>query len=92
MPDAFRRGLGYAIQWYDNLRTHLSKCVDMAVLTADAHVQDLNRSQDLTVPTAHEVPSSEGSSGLMQGECAHILIERCPACFGGIWFGRPLNE
>ncbi|KAG1745891.1 uncharacterized protein EDB91DRAFT_1268520 [Suillus paluster] len=24
--------------------------------------------------------------------CASILTQRCPACFGGIHFGRPLNE
>jgi hypothetical protein len=91
MPDAFQRGLGYAVQWYDNLRTHLSKCVDVAISMANGYIQALNCSQD-SEPTTHEAPSSERPSGLTRGECARVLIERCPACFGGSWFGRPLNE
>ncbi|KAG1774666.1 hypothetical protein EV702DRAFT_1200022 [Suillus placidus] len=29
---------------------------------------------------------------LLQGQCASILMQRCPACFGGNLFGRPLSE
>lgn len=32
------------------------------------------------------------STTLIQGRCASILTQRCPACFGGVLFGRPLNE
>ena len=29
---------------------------------------------------------------LSQSSCAEILVQRCPACFGGISFGRPLDD
>ncbi|KAG2156682.1 uncharacterized protein EDB93DRAFT_1238950 [Suillus bovinus] len=31
-------------------------------------------------------------TSLHQGQCAAILMQRCPACFGGVLFGRPLSE
>lgn len=86
MPDAFRRGLGYAVQWYDNLRSHLSKRVDAVIVAADTLVEEFNHRE------TPETSLSEGPPGLTRGECARILIERCPACFGGIWFGRPLDQ
>ncbi|KAF9469487.1 hypothetical protein BDZ94DRAFT_692 [Collybia nuda] len=92
MPDAFRRGLGYAVQWYDNLKTSLSKRVEKAVQIADALVQEFNCPPDSAVSAPPEAPSSEGLPGLTRGECARILVQRCPACFGGTWFGRPLDE
>jgi hypothetical protein len=37
--DAFHRGLGYAVQWYDNLQSCLECHVEMAVQSADRFVQ-----------------------------------------------------
>ncbi|KAG2751901.1 hypothetical protein P692DRAFT_201838643 [Suillus brevipes Sb2] len=33
-----------------------------------------------------------GLAKLFNGQCASILTQRCPACFGGNLFGRPLSE
>ncbi|KAG2356293.1 hypothetical protein BDR07DRAFT_1282585 [Suillus spraguei] len=32
------------------------------------------------------------TTSLLRGQCASILMQRCPACFGGVSFGRPLSE
>lgn len=31
------------------------------------------------------------TSALLPGECTWLLQQRCPACFGGSLFGRPLE-
>ncbi|KAF9465525.1 hypothetical protein BDZ94DRAFT_322334 [Collybia nuda] len=111
MPDVFRHGLGYAVQWYDHLWTHLEKRMEASILSANAQVQRYNCLPDTAIPTASLLPPalspttttdlsppkgpfppSKSSSGLTRGECARILVERCPACFGGAWFGRSFNR
>ncbi|KAG2054503.1 hypothetical protein BDR06DRAFT_1049502 [Suillus hirtellus] len=32
------------------------------------------------------------STVLQHGRCAPLLVQRCPACFGGTLFGRPISE
>ncbi|KNZ79946.1 hypothetical protein J132_08423 [Termitomyces sp. J132] len=42
VEEPFRRGLGYAAQWYDNLQIRLEQHVDGALLDADSHIRDEN--------------------------------------------------
>lgn len=35
---------------------------------------------------------STASTVLQRGRCAPLLVQRCPACFGGTLFGRPISE
>ncbi|KAG6852745.1 hypothetical protein C0991_009388 [Blastosporella zonata] len=92
--DPFRKGLGYAIQWYGNLHVRVEQAVEAALISADTHnrqhpqsmVPDDNSPDDnSTLPTQ---PLGSGSPF----ECARILQKRCPACFGGAKFGRSFAE
>ncbi|KAG6905287.1 hypothetical protein DXG01_003674 [Tephrocybe rancida] len=40
IQDAFRRGLGYMAQWYDNLVLCLEKCVEDVIVKADAQLRE----------------------------------------------------
>lgn len=113
-PDAFRRGLGYAVQWYDNLRVRVERRVEAALVEAEVYIGKMSEGLDsvsisanLTPPmmgplspeSTHPFPPHPPStehvsdpSSLTPGECARILQQRCPLCFGGRLFGRPLQE
>ncbi|KAG6835936.1 hypothetical protein H0H93_013187, partial [Arthromyces matolae] len=140
MRDPFRKGLGYAMQWYDNLHVSIEEQVESAIVSADKKMQERAKSSSLPSkeskdtptpvnelspqPTAQEQVESaivsadkklEGSAkssslpykeskdtptsdnhlspqSTAQEECARILQRRCPACFGGVTFGRTFNE
>ncbi|KAG6894032.1 hypothetical protein C0993_012489 [Termitomyces sp. T159_Od127] len=111
VQDAFRRGLGYAAQWYDNLQIRLEQQVDAAVLDADNRIQDSEMmnlslpmpSHTTSAPLPSDPPTVTSSSTppkrsqalsqikLVPAECARILRQRCPCCFGGNLFGRSLE-
>ncbi|GLB45913.1 hypothetical protein LshimejAT787_3800020 [Lyophyllum shimeji] len=153
VQDAFRRGLGHAIQWYNNLQIRVEQQVEAALVDADNRIQQAKAaritSQTPTTPIAappstsphppppmippviapappllqlepldhsvsqHFAPThsperlpsvrsppatSQPSTPLRAplgkpapltpGQCARILQQRCPACFGGTHFGR----
>ncbi|KIK15530.1 hypothetical protein PISMIDRAFT_16447 [Pisolithus microcarpus 441] len=79
VKDPFRRGLSQATQWYAILQVEVEKQVNDIL----QHCQHLVK-PSLPSATQHELPS--------QGSCAEILIQRCPACFGGVSFGRSLDK
>ncbi|KAG1851783.1 hypothetical protein C8R48DRAFT_810421 [Suillus tomentosus] len=83
IQDPFRRGLGYAVQWYDILQVQIERRVEEAVQNSRNRVATL-RSQ------AEDYTST--LSTLRRGRCAPILIQRCPACFAGTMFGKPTAE
>jgi hypothetical protein len=102
VQDAFRRGLGYAIQWYDSLKILVERSVKDALRVAEQLYQDLHATPDTAImpPTTQlfipdnisdptKKPSIAVPNKLSKGECARILQDRCPACFGGNLFGRP---
>lgn len=86
IQDPFRRGLGYAVQWYDILQVRIEHQVEEALQNSRDRVAAL-RSQ-----TEDCVSTSIPLSTLRRGRCAPILIQRCPACFGGTMFGKPTAE
>ncbi|KAG6823644.1 hypothetical protein H0H92_009575, partial [Tricholoma furcatifolium] len=90
IQDAFRRGLGYAAQWYDNLQMRVEQEVDAAVLNADVRIQQSQLAASASNDPPKSVPQSTPS--LHPGECAWVLQQRCPCCFGGGLFGRPLER
>ncbi|CAA7265927.1 unnamed protein product [Cyclocybe aegerita] len=71
--DGFRRGLGYAIQWYDGLVTLVSKSLKDALRIMDQMDESID-------------------SKTRKSQCAQLLQDRCPACFGGTKFGRSWDE
>jgi hypothetical protein len=80
--DAFRRSLGYAIQWHDSLRLSVQREVDTAIELSDKVIQCHQQTVSVTtIPTT-----------LSPGQCARVLQQRCPCCFGGTIFGRTFEE
>ncbi|KAG5353617.1 hypothetical protein C0989_004726 [Termitomyces sp. Mn162] len=109
IQDAFHQGLGYAMQWYNNLRICLKHHVNAAILKANSQIQEytnpnLNseasiKDEDAIIPDhSISIPSSsinEPSPSrvvMLPRECGHLLQQRCPACFGGNFFGCSLEE
>ncbi|KAG6899356.1 hypothetical protein C0993_010997 [Termitomyces sp. T159_Od127] len=86
VQDAFRRGLGYAAQWYDNLQIRMEERIEAAVFNADKQLQ---RSKIYISPMTL---AAQPPTQLTPGECARSLRQRCPACFGGDLFGRSLEQ
>ena len=91
MRDPFRRGLSQAVQWYGILQVELEKQVDniiqhcrLLLKRTSEYASQLDPSLS-SLPYAHQGPPSRGS-------CPKILIQRCPACFGGTLFGRSLDQ
>ncbi|KAH6909922.1 hypothetical protein BKA70DRAFT_1102235 [Coprinopsis sp. MPI-PUGE-AT-0042] len=100
--EPFRRGLGYAIQWFDMLVVEVERQErDALVRALDLIKARREIAETLKHPSASKVstaPSaksplddgghSSSSNSLSPGECARILQELCPSCFGGAMFGR----
>ncbi|KAI6013514.1 hypothetical protein EDC04DRAFT_2904681 [Pisolithus marmoratus] len=91
VKDPFRHGLSQAAQWYAILQVEVEKQVDSI----------LQRCRRLVKPPAvvshsHHPPSSSPPPAAEQEPlshtCADILIQRCPACFGGVLFGTSLDK
>ena len=74
--DPFRRGLGYAVQWYDCLQVQVNSTLDSLLQRCDKH-NDVK--EDKVVEH-------------VSGQADRTLQDLCPACFGGNSFGRPLTE
>lgn len=59
VQDAFRRGIGHAVQWFDVLQVRLDQQLEAAIVAADAAVRHLN-AIPLTPPLSnlltHESP------------------------------------
>lgn len=86
MHEPFRRGLGHAVQWYDVLQVEIERQVDTVLQQSRDRVANL---QPLQPP---QPPQSSDSIILHRERCAPLLAQRCPACFGGTLFGRPIEH
>ena len=92
MRDPFRRGLGQAVQWYGILQVELEMqvndiihCCRLLSKQTSEDTSQLDPSPSLSLAHAHHgLPS--------RNTCAEILIQCCPACFGGTLFGRSLDQ
>ncbi|KAG2053155.1 hypothetical protein BDR06DRAFT_1054409 [Suillus hirtellus] len=87
VQDPFRRGLGYAVQWYDVLQVEIECQVDTVLQQSRDRVASFQ-------PWRHTPSNTESTAStvLQRGRCAPLLVQRCPACFGGTLFGRPISE
>ncbi|KAH0587890.1 hypothetical protein H2248_006642 [Termitomyces sp. 'cryptogamus'] len=47
--DAFQRGLGQVIQWYDNLNVHIKQKVKAATISANQMIQGLRQEGSATI-------------------------------------------
>ena len=103
VQDAFRRGFGHAVQWYDSLQVRIEHQLEGAILAGDATIRDCKQPVSLTLALSTPgqsnpeapislSPSLESESPLAPPplrECHRILQRRCPACFALDKFGRP---
>jgi hypothetical protein len=76
VQDAYRRSLSSASQWYDNLRDRVERQLEDAI-------ENASRAADAR--GSHNPPS-------ITGRCSRLLRQRCPACFGGLTFGCPVDR
>jgi hypothetical protein len=97
MQDGVRRGLGYAMQWYDSARLALEDKLDSAVRDGARSVLEKSMPPRETiagavVDTNIASRKQENQVSRLPNQCAELLQKRCPACFGGKSYGRPLSE
>ncbi|KAG6376559.1 hypothetical protein JVT61DRAFT_1535 [Boletus reticuloceps] len=108
IQEPFRRSLGYAVQWYDILLVEVERNLEATLQASRDRIraskQSTNASKSVhptpppsTPPLARSfppprTPSSAPPSPLIPRQCAQILIQCCPACFGGTTFGKPFAE
>jgi len=90
VADPFRRGLSQAAQWYNILEVELEKRVDSAIQQSRLFIKPANDSFVDPLPSTPSTAVQQESSS--RSSCAEILIQRCPACFGGTSFGSPLDN
>ncbi|KAG2737671.1 hypothetical protein P692DRAFT_201672633, partial [Suillus brevipes Sb2] len=87
--EPFRRGLGHAVQWYDILQIEVERQIeDLLERYRDQVTRDPTSSHQSHDPSN----SAPLPSVLHPGRCSSILVQRCPACFGGIFHGRLTEE
>ncbi|KAF8452783.1 hypothetical protein L210DRAFT_3608606 [Boletus edulis BED1] len=86
VQEPFRRSLGRAIQWHDVLHLQIECRLEAAIAESRARLSEarLIDKPDLSTPNPSDSPVTQPS-------CPPILVSRCPACFGGNTFGRPLD-
>ena len=92
MNDPIRRGLGYVMKWFVELVILLDKRVE-EVLQAAAqrleafHLPPANPPSSVSQASeSNEVPQPPRTPK-PHSACDTLLVDRCPACFGGSEFG-----
>ncbi|KAG2080593.1 uncharacterized protein F5147DRAFT_784178 [Suillus discolor] len=86
IQEPFWQSLGQAILWFDVLQVELESQLECAV-QASRDLVDASRD-----PPEHPASYAPTVDVVPRERCATILLQRCPACFGGVSFGRQLEE
>jgi hypothetical protein len=92
IQEPFRRSLGYAIQWFDVLQIEVEHQLEAAIQTCRDRVEALRAAPEHPQPSSIMGPELSGEEKVPWERCASILIQHCPACFGGVKFGRDLDK
>lgn len=96
MQDPFRHSLAAAVQWYDILQVEVEKQIDNAIQSCRDGVAAFKSSDPSTSQSDPHLSNQSELLPHLQSRsprtCASILLQRCPACFGGTTFGWPLAE
>ena len=87
--DPFWHGLSHTVQWYNILQVEVEKQVDSLIQQCRLLVKPAI--DPLLAPSSSPLSPTVQQDSLSRGSCAELLIQQCPACFGGTLFGRPLN-
>ncbi|KAG1793449.1 uncharacterized protein HD556DRAFT_1237822, partial [Suillus plorans] len=75
-------------EWYDILQVEIEQQVD-TVLQHSRDCVAIHRPPQPPTVTRNE---SSASTILHFARCAPLLAQRCPACFGGTLYGRPIDQ
>ncbi|KAF8124776.1 hypothetical protein EV363DRAFT_1177524 [Boletus edulis] len=87
--DPFRRSLGNAVQWYDVLLVEVERQIENAVQNCRNRLKASSGTLQIeSSPPANVIPNLVPENDLP----SPILLQCCPACFGGTKFGTPLKE
>ncbi|KAG2087542.1 uncharacterized protein F5147DRAFT_790688 [Suillus discolor] len=86
IQEPFRRSLSQAILWFDVLQVELESQLECAV-QASRDLVDASRD-----PPEHPASYAPTVDVVPHERCATIPLQRCPACFGRVSFGRQLEE
>ena len=100
LQDPFHRSLASMVQWYDVLQVEVKEHIKNAIQSYHDHVCALRTRGSLITRSPCELPCQSPEcplhlscgSALFSGKCASILVQYCPACFGGTQSGRLLAE
>lgn len=103
VKEPFRRGLGYAIQWYDSLQTQIAQNIDEALESCERRCHEFISGTGSGMSTesmnAEPMSSIENNRGddhdsvvHSRGQCSRVLQRLCPACFGGTHFGTSFDK
>ncbi|KIJ58586.1 hypothetical protein HYDPIDRAFT_34030 [Hydnomerulius pinastri MD-312] len=104
VQEPFRRSLGHAVQWFDVLQvevenrvestlTHCQERVSAArVSTSPQCNMQPDHPRDSQREPAPKLSPQDAAQPPHRNACDQLLVQRCPACFGGNSFGRPLSD
>ncbi|KIN93816.1 hypothetical protein M404DRAFT_35711, partial [Pisolithus tinctorius Marx 270] len=94
VQELFCRSISHAVQWFDVLQIHVECHVENIIGHCRQIVsKNLDRAQSAEETPPSTIPPSSDCQSLPSPDlCASILVQRCPACFAGTMFGRPLSE
>ncbi|KAF9225956.1 hypothetical protein BS17DRAFT_699083, partial [Gyrodon lividus] len=91
-----RHGFHMVNKWHDILQVEVEKQIETTLQCCHDCIS-ASKTTNISVPNipfaiATSLPHHMSNISLSSGACALILVQRCPACFGGGKFGRPLDE
>ncbi|KAF8452432.1 hypothetical protein L210DRAFT_3383491, partial [Boletus edulis BED1] len=102
VQEPFRRALGRAIQWFDVLQVELDRHFESIMshcrqrITQHTNEHPPERTQNSSTASdprfVRDSDHPEDPNPVSDRFCDAQLIQRCPACFGGTAFGRPLAD
>ncbi|KAH7905205.1 hypothetical protein BJ138DRAFT_975864, partial [Hygrophoropsis aurantiaca] len=95
ITEPFRRSLGQAVQWFDVLQVTIDRQLEEHLQTCRNRVSEAmnTKAERLSTPepkleAMNIEPEHSSTSELKSGRAASLLQQRCPACFGGSFWGR----
>ncbi|KZP27497.1 hypothetical protein FIBSPDRAFT_730602 [Athelia psychrophila] len=90
--DPLRRSFSSAVQRFDTLRVKIEASIDKSVQNATADI-DTPAAGGEHPSCAQSQPSAVDDMYLPGGNlCARFLSQRCPACFGGLLWGKSAKQ
>ncbi|KAG6374455.1 hypothetical protein JVT61DRAFT_4497 [Boletus reticuloceps] len=101
IQEPFRRSLGHAVQWFNILQVEVERQIESILAAARGRFSEAQKLlPSSTVPPRPDDPPHDPVKSPTSIpdvhppaplSCSTILVQRCPACFGGSTYGRSLS-